>query len=166
VGVKRAVQAVRSFSPSRYFKGTKFIGAGALIFDRDGRVLLIKNRLRNHWEYPAGGANGNESPLETCAREVAEEVGLALSNYHLIGIDFWRSVTPYGNLLFTFAATVTEAQVAQVKPQALEVVEWRWVSRDDAVELVAKRLRPRLLELFAAYDADKPIYLHSGEPVI
>jgi 8-oxo-dGTP pyrophosphatase MutT (NUDIX family) len=164
--IKRLVQATRAFNPNKYFKGTKYIGAGALVFDPDGRVLLIKSRLRGHWEYPAGGADGRESPLDTCRREVAEEVGLELSGYRLIGVDFWRSITPYGNLLFTFAARATADQAARVKPQPLEVVEWRWVGRDEALELVAPRLRPRLAELFAAYDADKPVYLHTGSPVI
>lgn len=164
--LKRLRQATRAFGAARYLRGSKYVGAGALIFDPSGRVLLIKNRLRGSWEYPAGGANGQESPLDTCIREVGEEVGLVISDYRLIGVDFWRMLTPNGNLLFTFAAVVPHAQVDLVKPQDLEVSDWRWVTRDEALELIAKRLRPRLTELFAAYDADKPVYLHTGMPVI
>lgn len=164
--IKRFTTAVRSFNPRRYFKGSKFVGAGALIFDPDGRVLLIKNRLRGHWEYPAGGAAGAESPLETCVREVAEEVGLTLTGYRLIGVDFWRQLTPNGNLLFTFATEVNRLHAGSVKPQALEVTEWRWVTREEALILIAPRLRARLTELFGAYDADKPVYLHTGTPIV
>jgi 8-oxo-dGTP diphosphatase len=164
--LKRIALAARAYTPSRYFRGSKYVGAGALIFDPGGRVLMIKNRLRNSWEYPAGGANGPESPLETCMREVSEEVGLVINDYHLIAVDYWQQLTPNGNLLFTFGAQIPWEQAAQVKPQVKEVSEYRWVSRSEAVDLVPARLRARLAELFAAYDSGKPVYLHTGMPVI
>jgi 8-oxo-dGTP diphosphatase len=164
--LKRLRHAATAFTPARYLRGSKFVGAGAIIFDPEGKILLIHNRLRGHWEYPAGGASNAESPIETCAREVAEEVGLVLTGYRLIGVDFWRRLTPNGNLLFTFAVQVIEDQDRLVKPDPLEVIAFRWVSRDEAMKLISPRLRARLAELLAAYDADKPVYLHTGMPVV
>jgi 8-oxo-dGTP pyrophosphatase MutT (NUDIX family) len=142
------------------------VAAGALLFNPDGQVLLIKNRLRDSWEYPAGASDGRESPIEACRREVAEEVGLHLERYRLIGVDFFHRATPNGNLLFTFATEVSYEHASAVKPEFLEVVEYRWVDREAALELISPRLKSRLRELFAAYDHDKPVYLHTGEPVI
>lgn len=164
--IKRIIQASKSFTIARYLRGSKFVGAGALIFDPDGRMLLIKNRLRNSWEYPAGGAEGNESPYRTCHREVCEEVGLELDHYRLVGIDFWRKLTPNGNIMFTFATEVTLDQASGVKTQAFEVSAYRWVSRTDALNLITPDLKSRLVELFIAYDNDKPVYLHAGQPVV
>ena len=164
--LKRIANAALSFTPRRYLRGSKYVGAGALIFDPDGRVLMIKNRLRRSWEYPAGGADGKESPLETCVREVGEEVGLRLGRYRLIGVDFWYKLTPNGNLLFTFAHEITAVQAATVKAQEFEVMEWKWATRTEALELVPTRLRPRMEQLFDAYDNDKPVYLHTGHPVV
>jgi 8-oxo-dGTP pyrophosphatase MutT (NUDIX family) len=164
--IKRASQAIRSLAAAHFFRSSKFVGAGALIFDQEGRVLLIKNRWRNSWEYPAGGANGNESPYATCQREVGEEVGLHLDNYRLVGVDFWRHLTPNGNILFTFAAEVTHEQAVRLKTQAFEVSAYRWVSRADAMGLIRPRLRNRLTQLFTAYDNARVVYLQSGESVI
>ncbi len=150
----------------RLSRGSKWVAAGALLFDPDGRLLLIKNRLRNSWEYPAGASDGRESPMEACRREVGEEVGLHLERYRLIGIDFFYRATPNGNLLFTFATEVSYEHASSIRTQTLEVIEYRWVDREAAFELIAPRLKSRLSELLAAYDLDKPVYLHTGEPVI
>ena len=149
----------------RLLHGSKWVAAGALLFNPDGHILLIKNRLRDSWEYPAGASDGRESPIEACRREVGEEVGLHLDRYRLIGIDFFHRATPNGNLFFTFAAEVSYEHASAVQPQALEVAEYRWVDREAALELISPRLKPRLRELLAAYDLDKPVYLHTGEPV-
>jgi 8-oxo-dGTP diphosphatase len=164
--LKRVKQALKAFTPARYLKGSKYVGAGALIFDPDGRVLMIKNRLRAHWEYPAGGSDGRESPLETCRREVHEEVGILIDTYNLICVDFWYKLTPNGNLLFTFSTHVTADIARQIRPQELEVSDWRWVTRTEASQLTSPRLRPRLEQLFDACDTGVPIYLHTGEPVV
>jgi 8-oxo-dGTP diphosphatase len=154
-----------SLAPTRYLKGSKYVGAGALIFDPEGRILMIRHRVRNAWEYPAGGANGRESPVATCRREVAEEVGLDLPHYRLISIDFWHGMTPNGNLLFTFAHEVTEAEASRVTPEPLEISDWRWVSRAEALDIIWPRLKPRMEQLLAAYDAGHSAYLESGSPV-
>jgi 8-oxo-dGTP diphosphatase len=164
--VERMMMRFKSRSWLRLMRGNKWVAAGALIFDPDGKLLLVKSRLRGSWEYPAGAADGGESPVDTCRREVREEVGLSPGRYRLIGIDFFHRATPNGNLFFTFAAEISHAQAATVERQAIEISDHRWVTRAEAVKLIAPRLQPRLKELFAAYDQDKPVYLHTGEPVI
>jgi 8-oxo-dGTP diphosphatase len=164
--IDRIKLRLQSRSWLRLARGSKWVAAGGLLFNPDGHILLIKHRLRNTWEYPAGASDGRESPIETCRREVAEEVGLDIERYRLIGIDFFHRATPNGNLLFTFAAEVSYEHASSVKPQILEVAEYRWVDRSQALELIAPRLNSRLRELLAAYDSDKPVYLHTGEPVI
>jgi 8-oxo-dGTP pyrophosphatase MutT (NUDIX family) len=164
--VERFKMRLKSRSWFRLMHGSKWVAAGALIFDPDGKVLLVKSRLRQSWEYPAGASDGTESPIDTCRREVREEVGLSPARYRLVGIDFFHRATPNGNLFFSFAAEVSHAQAATVELQVIEIMDHRWVTRDEAAALIAPRLRSRLQELFAAYDQDKPVYLHTGEPVI
>ena len=157
---------LRSRGWGRLAMGSKWVAAGALLFDPKGRVLLVRSRMRGTWEYPAGSSAGRESPLETCRREVGEEVGLRPESYRLIGVDFFHRGTPNGNLLFTFAAKLTENEMKGLRIQKLELTEHQWATRDEALELIAPRLKARLAELFGAYDNDKPVYLHTGEPVL
>lgn len=56
------------------------VGCGAAIL-REGRLLLVK-RLRQPeagcWGLPGGKVDFGETTRETCAREIAEELGLAI----------------------------------------------------------------------------------------
>lgn len=145
--------------------GSKWVVAGALIFDEQGRLLLIHHRWRKAWEYPVGASDGMESPLDAARREVREEVGLTPSNLQLLGVDFFHRRTPNGNLLFTFSATVTADQAKQLKLDAFEITGHRWVDRQEALGLISPRLKDRLQELLTAYDNDRVVYLQTGVPV-
>ena len=43
---------------------------------RDGRILLSHETAIDQWMIPGGGAEGDETPEQCCAREFAEETGL------------------------------------------------------------------------------------------
>jgi 8-oxo-dGTP pyrophosphatase MutT (NUDIX family) len=88
--------------------GMKRMSAGGMIFDPSGKTLLIKSRLRGTWEWPAGRSEGNESPLQTCRREVCEESGLDIADFRFLGVNFQTGgMTKNGRLNFTFVAEVS-----------------------------------------------------------
>lgn len=53
-------------------------GAGGVVFNRDGDVLLIRHR-KGEWVFPKGHIEDDEDPLGTAEREVAEEAGVQTS---------------------------------------------------------------------------------------
>lgn len=66
---------------------TKFsIGAFALIFDEQGRVLLCHRRDIDAWNLPGGGVESGELPTEAVIREAKEEVGLDVVIERLVGV--------------------------------------------------------------------------------
>ena len=61
-------------------------GAAAVIFDKEGRVLLIKeNYDRRRWSLPGGALEEGEAPEEAVVRETMEETGLHVAVEHLVG---------------------------------------------------------------------------------
>ena len=74
---------------------TDFTGSKIALFC-DDRILTIlrddKSNIPypNMWELPGGGREGNESPFECAAREVFEELGIALTEDCLL----WSKVYP------------------------------------------------------------------------
>lgn len=50
-------------------------GAGGVVFNRSGHVLLISHR-DGHWVFPKGHLDHGETPLEAALREVEEEAGV------------------------------------------------------------------------------------------
>ncbi len=55
--------------------GTPTQGAGGVVFDPEGRVLLIRQRSGG-WVFPKGHLDGDEEHLATALREVEEEAGI------------------------------------------------------------------------------------------
>lgn len=104
-------------SPSR--------GAAAVIFDADGRVLLVKeNYDRRRWSLPGGAVEPDESEEDAAVREAAEETGVVLRVHHLIGsygLDNGFSAA-------AFLCSITEGQPAD--PATGEIAEVRWWPAD------------------------------------
>jgi 8-oxo-dGTP diphosphatase len=63
--------------------GKYIVGAVALVRDAEapapGRLLLLRQPPGVGWTLPAGLLRRGETPIEGCARELAEESGLALA---------------------------------------------------------------------------------------
>jgi 8-oxo-dGTP diphosphatase len=73
------------------FNGAKvalFIGEQLLVILRDDDPSIP---FPNLWDFPGGGREGNETPFETLAREVREEVGLDLPHSAVI----WDMALPW-----------------------------------------------------------------------
>ena len=73
------------------FNGAKvalFIGAELLVILRDDDPDIA---FPNLWDFPGGGREGDETPFETLAREVKEEVGLTLPRHAII----WEKCLPW-----------------------------------------------------------------------
>ncbi len=66
---------------------------GAVI--RDGKILLVKERMDGKWCMPGGWADVGEAPAESVAREVREESGFVVQPSKIIAVyDANRSGRP------------------------------------------------------------------------
>jgi len=62
------------------------VGCGAAIL-RDGALLLVLRKRQpesGHWGLPGGKVDWGETTRETCAREIAEELGLTITPGRLL----------------------------------------------------------------------------------
>jgi len=100
----------------REYPAHPLVGVGALIHDREGRVLLIKRRFepnKGRWSLPGGLLETGETLLEAGRREVKEEVGVEIeveelfqvseeivrdtegkARFHFVLVDFLATVDP------------------------------------------------------------------------
>ncbi len=119
-----------------------------LIVCNDHRQVLWARRVRHDgWQFPQGGINPHESPIDAAYRELREEIGLESRHVRLLGsTSGWlRYEVTYTVRLnrnsngraprfrgqkqrwFLFALTSSDAQVRLDVSDTPEFDEWRWV---------------------------------------
>jgi len=109
------------------------------------RLLLL--RAFNHWDFPKGMVEAGEEPLAAAIREVQEES--LIDDLEFAWGESSTQTGPYsrGKVARYFIARTNTADVTlPVNPELgrAEHSEFRWVSFDEAMELVSPRVRPVL----------------------
>ncbi len=139
--------------------------AGALIFDRSGRLLILKPTYKSGWTIPGGVMEADgESPWEACRREVREECGIELSRGRLACMDFRRPKPGNpGGIRFLFdCGPVDDNRLAAITVQPEEISEHRLVALPEALELLRGPIRRRVR---AATSSRALVYLENGHKV-
>lgn len=55
---------------------THIVAVAGVVVNDEGKVLLVRNRYRNIWEYPGGQVEVGENLIEALQREIREESGM------------------------------------------------------------------------------------------
>lgn len=125
--------------------------AGGLVFDDDGRVLLIRTRdLRNQpvWTLPKGALNPGETSADAALREVQEETGYQCELVReLTSVTYWFQRG--GRRIRKTVRWYLMRPLAKVGEHDHEVDEVRWADQADA----QSRLR---------YDSDRRLLAASA----
>ena len=106
-------------------------------------VRLLVLRAYNNWDFPKGLVESGEDMLAAARREVKEETGLTDVDYPF-GDEF-RETLPYANnkIARYYLAETEQHEIELPVSTALgrpEHHEFRWVSLDEAEDLLPPRL--------------------------
>ena len=131
--------------------GLHHLVCDVIVRHTDGTYLLMQRDPRKHyggmWEATAGGsALTGETPLECAVRELREETGIVSTDLAEVG-----TVTSKDTIYVEFLC-VTDWDKETVTLQEGETVAFRWVSREEllqmkADELVTERMQQFIKEL-------------------
>ena len=128
---------------------TQPLSAGVAVVRRgeEGWLLLVLRAYRN-WDFPKGGVEPGETPMQAALRETREESGVTDLGFRW-GED-WRETGPYGKTRkvarYYLAETRQTDITLPISPQLghPEHHEWRWVDAEEARRLLPPRLQPIL----------------------
>jgi 8-oxo-dGTP diphosphatase len=141
------------------------VSAGALIFDRAGRLLILKPTYKTGWTIPGGVMEADgETPWDACRREVREECGLEVRSGRLACIDFRPGRDGrLGGIRFLFdCGPADEAALDAITVQPEEIAEYRLAPLPAALVLLRPPLRRRVR---AGTRRRRCVYLENGRPV-
>ena len=140
--------------------------AGALVWDRKGRLLILKPTYKGGWTIPGGiiEANG-ETPWEACRRETREECGLEVRRGRLVCVDFLRPRPGRpGGMRFLFSCgTFRDSMLSGIVLQEVEISAYRLARVDRALRQLSGPVRRRVTA--AVNNSGKLQYLEDGRPV-
>ncbi|SCK08118.1 ADP-ribose pyrophosphatase YjhB, NUDIX family [Streptomyces sp. WMMB 714] len=144
------------------------VAAGVLLFDEQGRVLLVDPTYKPCWEFPGGVVEPGEAPAGAGVREVAEELGLQLRPDPSLLVADWEPPKPpaYGGLRLLFdGGSLSADQIRQLLLPSAELRAWRFVTEEQAAELLPPAHLERLKGALRARERGHPLYLEAGIPV-
>lgn len=139
--------------------------AGALIFDRSGRLLIVKPTYKSGWTIPGGVMEADgETPWQACQREVREECAIELRRGRLACMDFRRPRPGRpGGIRFLFdCGSFSDSCLAAITVQPEEISEYQLAALPDALELLRRPIRRRVR---AATSSRALVYLEDGRKV-
>jgi 8-oxo-dGTP pyrophosphatase MutT (NUDIX family) len=142
--------------------------AGAMVFDRRGRLLILRPSYKPKWTIPGGQIEDDgESPWEACRRETFEECGLRVERGRLACVDFLRprpDPRRPGGVRFLFhCGAFDDEALSAIELQSDEILEHRFVELDEAFSLLSGPLRRRVR---AAAGRKRCVYLEEGRRVV
>ena len=140
------------------------VSAGALIFDPENRLLILKPTYKSGWTIPGGVMEADgETPWQACQREVREETGIEVRRGQLACMDFRRPRPGKpGGIRFLFRCDgVDDRDLAAIVVQPEEISAYQILALTDALRLLRRPIKRRVR---AACAGRGLVYLEDGLP--
>lgn len=113
--------------PDAYYR----ISVKALVFDAEGRLLVVKND-EGGWEIPGGGWEHKESLQECLARELKEELRAGIKQTGDVTLHY-RGTTSSGYPKLSLAVPVS-LDGGELTPDD-DIIEAKYVTKDEFLNL-------------------------------
>lgn len=142
----------------------KRMGAGALLLDDRGRVLLVEPVYKPYFEIPGGAVEADESPRAAVVRELEEELGLAVRPGRLLVVD-WVPPRPgrtEGLMMVFDGGVLTPPRADRIRVPPDELRGWAWCTEREAGERLSELLARRVGAALRARAGGTVAYLENG----
>lgn len=109
-------------------ENTNWQRSAAGIVEKDGKILLVRHTYgagRGLLIVPGGYVKNGETPEAACAREIAEETGIAARPVGIVGVRF--------NMKDWYVVFAAEYISGTARPDGEENSEAVWLSAEDAL---------------------------------
>jgi ADP-ribose pyrophosphatase YjhB (NUDIX family) len=143
----------------------KRMAASALFLNEQGKVLIVKPTYRPDWLLPGGLVERDESPRQACVREIKEELSIETPLDKLLCVEYLSDDTQQTeSVQFVFyGGLITASQISSIALPKPELSEYRFSTREEALQLLSCKLARRLPYCFQALTESTTLYLEDGK---
>lgn len=143
----------------------KRMAASALFLNEQGNVLIVKPTYRPDWLLPGGIVEENESPRQACLREVREELNIETPLDKLLCVEHLSNdAQQTESVQFVFyGGLITASQLSCIAIPEPELSEYRFSTREEALQLLSCKLARRLPYCLQALEENTTFYLEDGK---
>ncbi|MEK7583735.1 MAG: NUDIX domain-containing protein [Patescibacteria group bacterium] len=114
----------------------------------ENMVLMIRNSYgRGHWTLPGGRVKRKEPPLDAVKREIKEETGITIDQYHLVVT--YKHVKEYKRDTVSCFAADTDTDQFKIDPS--EVKEARWFPVRELPDFISPNIKKFVVPFIQAH---------------
>jgi len=127
------------------------VTVGALIFDDEGKIFLMKSPkwLGGVYTIPGGHIELGETMEKALMREIKEEVGLDVDNVeYLMTQEFIYGEAFYKRKHFIFVDFIAKAKNRDVKLDNIEATEYIWVTPEEALRINTEEYAKNMIKKY------------------
>jgi ADP-ribose pyrophosphatase YjhB (NUDIX family) len=128
------------------------LGAQGIVFDAEGRVLLVRHGYRPGWHFPGGGIEWGETAEDAVVRELFEEAGIVIQGRpQFYGLFAAHQIVPNDHIAVFI---VREWERPVIPRPNREILESRFFHPDEVPDNMAQGAARRLREILSGAPPD------------
>lgn len=144
----------------------KRVGAGVLVFNKRGELLILKPSYKDYWTIPGGAVEENESPRQAAYREAKEEIGIDFVELKFLCVDYTAAQDDKNeSLQFIFDGGILPPK-QNILIDGKEIIDYKFADIQEAAELLGglkRGLVRRLPKCLEVLKNGSSVYLEEGK---
>lgn len=125
-----------------------------VVFDEQGRFLLVKEKVDEKWTLPGGFCDVGFSPSEVAVKETWEEAGIHVRPVRLLGVLDKRKHEHPKTLYYLYTIFMLCEKIGGVETPGSETLDVQYFPLDDLPELSTYRTTHRQLAMMHPFFHD------------
>jgi len=129
----------------------KIIAVGILLFDDEGKLLILKPSYKDDWSIPGGVVEKGESPIEALKRETMEEIGFVPRIDKLLIVDtkaerILNYLEDSIQMIF-LGKKLSLNEIREMEIDNKEIVDFKFVELEKAKKILSAKIFNRIEKL-------------------